>query len=387
MTTNNATTWYWIPRRGTMQRIIEGAVKANDLNTPEYIRLSTYSLFDDIEKIAYGDPSYRMFNFNGSKIAMVYNDYVCIAAHKYEPHVLAIFASELGIGTKNFGKGFMTELAIIVKLYGIRMILRRECIILANVPFPAYWPIISAVLRDDMVAAEPVVRKKPKKPERGKIKYVPAYYNEEYARWIKLGDLHYRKIRKLLFDGPYADESMVEKKQEIYRMFQFAINSRRKDIFIAACMHLCRYHYIYVHDWNDGSNRIVSPIDFKRDMKTVYLVKAFVAALKESNPKYYTYLMTKTRAFNNVEFEGLSYAQYMKYHDRTKGLTDYGTYYKMDPRWEAAQERSYRLLSSEDAYVQESIDHIFLDAYRRAIYDRETYDDYFNYDPEHTQRY
>ena len=164
-----------------------------------YSGIFTYNLFDEVEKIALTDPSYRMFNFNGTKIAIVYNDYVCIAAHKYEPHVLAIFASELGIRTKNFGKGFMTELAIIVKLYDIRMILRRECIILANVPFPAYWPIISAVLRDDMVAAEPVVRKKPKKPEIIKIRYVPTHYNEEYARWIELGDLHYRKIRKLLF--------------------------------------------------------------------------------------------------------------------------------------------------------------------------------------------
>lgn len=401
MVVNDGGSMYWKLRYETMLcriNMCSGVVKYSryDIEPSREIinQIGDYLIKNraDLVNHTYANDSYR----KRTAMRVIYNDYVCIA--NTLPGCFAIFGSDLGFKKPNFGKGFETAINMIVKYSKsrIKIITGRDHMIIKNVPLKLYYPFIVAILRDDDVPFVPPKSKTPKYP----VRYWPIKYDPEYAKFINsVAIVTYKwAIKKLDFHVTKQNNvegwMLRDKKDEIYRNIYSAIDRKCSEEFINECINMCAYDYI----WEIFEEHITRGYRFQLypippgSIEKIYLFKAYMALLKEEEPVVFRYLMRNTQVFQEIEFEGYGYDVYMRryqswYQRKNKPWKVHATYDEYDPRWTKSEPQSRRFLEQSDKSVQETIDHLFLDQYRRTIYDQETYDDYYNFDAAHTERY
>ena len=331
--------------------------------------------------------------FISDDVRLIYNEEICIVHIDQIPNTLSIFVSNVGLKNKNLGKGFVNELNIICGIYHIETISTAEVIILKDVPLKCYYPIIMAILRDDMHMSKP---KKPRKKKIQKVKvydvkYFPILYNSLHAYILKnIKIIDYRWAVENI--GISADEKnrYVRSRYRLglYKRIRTAIKDWDVNKFISVCNELCAYHYmlgVWRHPETSNQNLTLSPLSIENDMKSLYLVKAMVAKLSKLDGSVFTYLINETKLFDNVEYDYQSYDWYMDkmYEYSKKDKKIWGSYEVYEPRW--ARESSFTsphsvMFPDEDIHM--SFDRLMLDCYRRDIYDDTTYNDYYNYDYE-----
>lgn len=332
--------------------------------------------------------------YRDEDVRIICNENICITHISDVPNTLSIFVSDTGLKNKDLGKGFINELNIICGIYGIKTISTTEVIILKNVPLKCYYPVITAILRDDLRML------KPKKPRKKKSKTKNTTYNVTYFP-VLYNALHAYILNNIkIIDYKWAVENIGISADEknryvrsryrmgLYKRLHSAIKDCDDNKFISVCNELCAYHYmlgVWRHPEMSNQNLALSPLSIENDMKSLYLVKAMVAKLSKLDGSVFTYLINKTRLFESVEFDYQSYDWYMNkmYEYSKKDKKIWGSYEVYEPRW--ACESSFTsphsvMFPDEDIHM--SFDRLMLDCYRRDIYDDTTYNDYYNYDYE-----
>ena len=343
--------------------------------------------------------SYSNFFLNfGFKI--IYNDYVCIGHDDEFPNMMMIFVSDSGLKNPKIGASIIDELNTIVTEYDIKTISLSSILVLREIPYEAYYKIISSILywtphRCDNRKKSDIVYLKTKKiiprtpkykpPEKYDVEYFPVLANPIYA-FVYNSIIHINiewahtvfTVDVTGMSEYYRDKQRIR----LYSELRDAIINMKADKFIKICEKICAFHYILTNECNleeKDVNSIITPFDIDNSVKFLYQIKALIAKLHNKERPVFEYIM-KTKIFNDVEYDYHTYDWYMmRYNHTDEDKYVWGVYDPDEPRWssEYSYGSSHRVMFSDNS-MEKSFNDLMKDCYRRDIYDENTYAEYYN---------
>lgn len=319
----------------------------------------------------------------------IYNDFVCCIINDEYPDALGLFISDKALKTTGYGKGFTSELYARRYDENVKAESSATCIIFTKIKMHQLWPMIDIILRDDhSFVYKPLKFIKPKRPKtkvkKYNVTYFPVKYDKRFAdvmKKITIINLEWAKdwLPRSVLEGDYVRSKF---KITMYSELKTAVENQDVEKFVESCSMLCAYHYMLKNVWNNidfnNQNLSASPLLVENDLKSLYRTRAMVAKLKEISHPVFSYLMTKTRVFRDVNYDYQSYDFYVK---KIKQYTRnnkrrWGSYEdSSEPLW--VSETSSHSVMFPNSEMRRYYDKMMTESYRKLMYDEETYNEYF----------